>query len=77
VEGQTIKFGPFEVKMKGHLFWIDGRFWSLEDLLKESMRPLDPQSISTLEEAIAAYRARTLTKQQADELAIARGWGHR
>jgi hypothetical protein len=49
----------------------------LEQLIAQSMQPIDPQSIMSLDQAIMAYRAGRLTKQQADELAIARGWGHK
>jgi hypothetical protein len=47
---------------------------TLEQLVMQSLRPLDTQSIKTLEEAMIAYRAGKLTKQAADALAIARGW---
>jgi hypothetical protein len=39
---EMIKCGPFEVKMKGPLFWSDGRFWSLEDLINECEKKSAP-----------------------------------
>lgn len=35
----------------------------------------DPASIKTIEEAVTAYRAGKLSKAEADQLAIERGWG--
>jgi GH24 family phage-related lysozyme (muramidase) len=37
----------------------------------------DPASIKTVEDAVTAYRAGKITKAQADQLAISRGWGHK
>jgi muramidase (phage lysozyme) len=39
--------------------------------------PVDPNSLKSVDEAVAAYRAGRITKQQADTLAISRGWATR
>ena len=46
---------------------------------EETNKPaaFDPSKIKTLEEAKAAYASGQMNKQQADELAIERGWGFR
>jgi hypothetical protein len=47
---------------------------TLEQLVMQSMRPFGPQSIRSLDEAIATCHAGKLTKEQADQLALLRGW---
>jgi hypothetical protein len=37
-ELDIIKVGDHELKMKNGKFWSDGRFWTLEEAIVESMR---------------------------------------
>jgi muramidase (phage lysozyme) len=39
--------------------------------------PFDPKSVKSLDETVRLYRSGQITKQQADALAIERGWGFR
>ena len=48
-----------------------------ENAAGKTPAPFNPNSIKTLDQAVAAYRSGHITKAQADQMAIANGWGFR